>query len=78
MENQIWMILNLLHRKTWFIHITKDGDKYGGITFTAAGPNCQFNLSNSDKCKIDSYVQGYKIGSIKATGKNSFRIDMEK
>ena len=77
-EHPFWNILALLHNKTWFIHLIKNGDKQGGISFTTFDSNFKYHLSQADIKRIENFITGYTIKSIKATNKNSFRFDFIK
>lgn len=77
-NHPFWNILFMLHEKTWFIHLTKNGDKSGGISFTIFDSNFKYGLSQADIKKIENFISGYTLKSIKATGKNTFRFDFIK
>lgn len=74
-SHPFWSILALLHEKTWFIHLIKNGDKSGGITFTTFDSSFKYQLSQVDIKRIENFISGYTLVSIKATSKNSFRFD---
>ena len=79
MDNHpFWNILSLLHEKTWFIHLIKNGDKNGGISFTTFDSSFKYQLSQADIKRIENFINGYTLTSIKATSKNSFRFNFIK